>query len=107
DISSNVLIVDADVVFYRPVAFTDENSGAGLYNPAEEYYRPYFLHMARLLPGLKRVYSQYSGISHHMLFQLCLLKDLFSMVEEHHQMPFWQALCRCIDPKEINGSCFS
>ncbi len=106
NISSNVLIVDADVVFYKSVEFLDE-TGAGLYSTGSEWHRPYFEHMARVLPGLERHYPEWSGICHHMLFQRSVLEDLFSLVEECHKMPAWQAFCRCIDPNEVQGSCMS
>lgn len=105
-ISTNVLIVDSDAIFYQPVQFTD-NFGAGLYNPGTENHSAYFSHMERLLPGLKRVYPEHSGISHHMLFQSSVLKDLFAQVESYHKLPFWQALCRCIDKNELFLSCLS
>jgi hypothetical protein len=106
NISSNLLVVDADVVLFRPITFTNELS-AGLYNNGVENYRPYFEHMERLLPGLHRAFPEYSGITHHMLFQRPVLEDLFSMIEQHHQCPPWQAICRCIDPSKVLESCLS
>lgn len=105
-ISSNVLIVDADTIFLNPVKFLG-SSGEGLYNPASEYHWPYFDHMARLIPGLKKVYSQYSGISHHMLFQRAVIKDLFHIIESYHGMEAWKAICRCIDRQHFAGACLS
>lgn len=97
DISTNVLIVDADTVFFRPVEFIN-NTGGGQYNISTfEYHRPYFEHMDRLLPGLKRVIESYSGIVHHMLFQKPILEDLFNQVETFHQIEFWKAFCLCVD----------
>lgn len=103
EISKNVLVLDADTIFLKDVEFMNE-SFAGLYNPAREYHIPYFEHAARLLPGLKRVNIESSGIAHHMLFQKCVLDDFFHLVEGIHQMPLWQAFCNCVAPNELFGS---
>lgn len=102
-ISSNVLILDSDTIFLRPITFID-GSNAGLYNTGTEYHTPYFEHAKRFLPGMVRLYKDHSGICHHMLFQRAVLDDLFASVEEYHHMPFWQAFCRCVDNKELPGS---
>jgi hypothetical protein len=101
NISSNILIVDADVVFLKPVSFLQEN-GAGLYAVGTEYHKPYFEYAARLLPGLNKLYPQYSGIAHHMLFQKPVLDDLFEYIHKKHQYEPWVAIARAI-PME-NGS---
>lgn len=106
DISSNVLIVDADVVFLRPVVFL-EAMGAPCLNVATEHHRPYFEQMQRLLPGLVRVYPEHSGVVHHMLFQKPVLEDLFGEIRSVHQMEPWKAIARAIDVREIHGSCLS
>jgi hypothetical protein len=103
DISSNVLIVDADTVFLNPVAFMNEK-GEGLYALGREYHVPYFVHMNKVIPGLKRVYPQYSGIVHHMLFQRSVLEDLFLTIHDiHHEEP-WKVLCHCIQQPEFDMS---
>jgi len=105
DISSNVLVLDADVVFLRPVEFLTE-SGTGLYSTGSEYHLPYFEHMKRLL-NLRRVFLRYSGICHHMLFQRSVIEDLFAEIRTLHGKEPWQALCACIDSKEVEGACMS
>ncbi len=50
--------------------------GEPFFNVSDEYYDEYFKHAARLLPGFRRVYPQYSGICHFMLFQKPVLEDL-------------------------------
>ncbi len=103
NISKNILILDGDTIFLKPVEFLDDE-GNMLHVPGTENYLAYFEHMGRLLPGLKKVYENYSGISHHMLFQKPILEDLFNLVESHHKIPFWQAYCRCVEPNEIQHS---
>jgi len=98
-ISSNVLVLDADVIFLNPVRFMNEK-GEPFFNVGNEYYEPYFKHAARLLPELRRVYPGYSGICHYMLFQRPILDDLFGMISSQHGCEPWKAFCRCIDPEE-------
>lgn len=102
-ISSDVLILDSDTIFFRPVEFINKQ-GKALYNPGSENWPPYFIHANKLLPGLKKLYPEYSGISHHMLFQLPVLEDLFNQVEMLHQVDFWKAFCLCIDPQQLNDA---
>jgi len=101
DLSSNVLILDSDTVFLNPVSFYDKQTGGGYFNPGTENNKPYFTHAQRLIPGFKKIYKNYSGISHHMLFQRPILEDLFQVVEDTHNQEFWKAACDCIDKKDI------
>lgn len=103
NISSNVLHLDSDTIFLNPVSFLSE-SGGGLYNPGSEYTIAYFTHMAKLLPGLARIFRDYSGISHHMLLQRSALEDLFEHIESHHKMDLWKAYCICVDKADLFGS---
>lgn len=102
DISSNVLILDSDTIFLNPVEFLND-AHAGLYNTGIEYHHPYFEHMRRLLPSLRKLYPHISGITHHMLFQKCVVEDLFSCVEDLHKIPFWQAFCNCVDTQRTHS----
>lgn len=106
DISSNVLILDADVIFLNATAFQNEQGGPR-FIPAHEYERAYFEHAARLLPWIKRVNASHSGIAHHMLFQRPILEDLFSQIKLQHNTEPWKAICRCINPAELPRSCMS
>ncbi len=106
DISSDILILDADTIFLNPVSFRGP-SGEGLYNPGSEYHLPYFEHMDRLIPGLKKLFPGYSGISHHMLFQRSVLEDLLHTIESIHQIDAWKAFCRCIDHRYLHCSSMS
>jgi len=100
DISSNVLVIDADTIFMNPVDFLNKRHG-GLFafnriEPKERYLR----HADRLLPDYKRVHTEVYSVCHHMLFQRPILEDLFNVVEEYHQVPFWVAFCSCVDLDE-------
>jgi len=99
-ISSNVLVLDSDTVFFRMIDFINEEGGAN-FALGTEYHIPYFEHMQRLLPWLGRVYHDWSGISHHTLIQRPILDDLFNQVESYHQKEFWKAYCLCVDPAHL------
>ncbi|NGX58298.1 MAG: hypothetical protein K940chlam3_01203 [Chlamydiae bacterium] len=99
-ISTNVLVLDADTVFLRPVKFLNDRNG-GLYSTGSEYHRPYFAHMKKLVPGLVKVYPQCSGICHHMLFQKDVILELIRIIEEHHQKDAWKAFCNLVDPSML------
>lgn len=100
DISTNVLVLDSDTVFLNPVEFLTANNAA-LFNPGTELHKPYFEHANRLLPGLKRVYQEHSGISHHMLMQRAVILDLFKTVESIHQKEFWKAFLECVNREKM------
>lgn len=105
DISSNVLVLDADTIFMNPVEFLNDSSGALFcYNKSEEAKIAYFQHAERLVPGYKRVHSKIYSVCHHMLFQKPILEDLFRTVEEYHEKPFWKAFCLSVDLRKNKGA---
>ncbi|MFZ4100233.1 MAG: DUF6492 family protein [Chlamydiia bacterium] len=95
------LVVDADVVFMRDVSFFYGTTPC--YCPGDEYSVPYFNHMVRLLPGLRRM-QRVSGIAHHMLFHRDTLAALFSQVQDRHECPFWKAFLHEVDPEDRSCS---
>lgn len=100
NISSNVLVIDADTIFMNPVEFLNDSYG-GLFgfNTIEPKSR-YLRHAKRFLPGYKRVHTEVYSVCHHMLFQKPILEELFKTVEEYHQTPLWVAFCSCVDLNE-------
>lgn len=106
NISSNVLILDADVIFLNPISFMTD-TGEPLFATGKEYWKPYFDLAERLLPGLHRVHENSSGIVHHMLFQKPILEDLFQLISMEHGTEPWKAICHCIDLKEIHFAALS
>ena len=94
----HVLAVDADTIFLRPCRFIDQDRT--VLNFGDEYYPPYFEHMARLHPDLRKMFT-YSGICHLMLFTRAWLAELQRMVEaQHAQKPFWRVFLECVDPTQ-------
>jgi hypothetical protein len=98
-----VLVVDGDVIFQRRCCMLSPD-GVPFYATSREHHRPYFEHMARLLPGLRRV-RDCSGIAHHLMVSRPVLEELHRRVEVHHQgTPFWRAFVACIDPAHASAS---
>lgn len=106
NISSNVLVLDADTFFIKKTTFLDDNN-AGLFNIVDQHFEPYFEHVQRLL-NITRVFPEYSGITNHMLFQKPVIEDLMKLIKQKHNMEPWKAICKCIDPNHlIDDSCMS
>lgn len=104
DISSNVLVIDADAIFLNPVEFLNDQNGALFCFSTLRAKRRYLDHAARLVPGYERVYPNAYSVCHHMLFQKAILEDLFATVENAHGKPLWLAFCHCIDIYGIGGA---
>lgn len=95
------LVIDSDTFFLKPTEFIKDN--ICLYANGVEHWYPYFNHMNRLLPGLKRVLP-ISGICHHMMFEQKYVKELMNAVEGRTQMPFWHSFMTKVNPEEYYPS---
>jgi hypothetical protein len=102
DILDKWLIIDSDTFFLKPTSFIDTDKC--LYAYGTEYHPPYFEHMNRLIPGLKKVDPHKSGICHHMIFEKKYVSEIFTIVEQAHAKSFWQAFLECINPAGFYGS---
>ena len=89
DILETYLVIDSDTYFLKPTEFLTID-GKCKYAPGTEYHMPYFDHMKRLHPTLKRSNPKISGIVHHMMFKTDYIKKLFSQVETLHNDVFWK-----------------
>jgi hypothetical protein len=102
DILPRYLVIDADVVFLKPTTFVE--NGKMLFNVGNEYHTPYFEHMSRLHPTLKK-YIQQSGICHTMLFDRYYIEQLFEMVESFHQgKKFWEIFLEKVTEPKTSGA---
>ena len=91
------LVMDADTVFLRPVAFPG-------YATSTEHHQPYFAHMLRLHPTFTRAVPA-SGICHHMLLEKRVLQEIRALVEEHHPgKQFWEVFLEQVDVRETSLS---
>ena len=98
------LIVDCDTHFLKPTKFlTDEQKY--IYTTGTEYHKPYFQHMNRLEPSLKKIHHL-SGISHHTFFDTEIVNELMNKIEGNfnNDKKFWELYLDVIDMNEFNGS---
>ena len=100
----NYLIIDSDTFFQKRLSFMDDNNKY-IYTIGSEYHKPYFNHMNKLHPSLKRVVNC-SGISHHMIMNTIHVNELFDLVETYHNKsePFWKIFLNNIDPNDFLAS---
>lgn len=104
NISSNVLVIDADTVFMNRVEFLNEAHGGLFCVSHMEPKKRYLKHAQRLVPGYQRVHPEVYSVCHHMLFQRAILKDLFQTVEKYHHKKFWFAFCLAVNLEEKKGA---
>jgi FkbM family methyltransferase len=98
----NVLAIDAGTIFLRACRFLDD--GRPVLNFGDEYDPANFEHMARLFPGLHRMFA-YSGVTHAMLLKRAWLEELHRAVEAAHpETPFWKAYLDAIDADRFGAS---
>ena len=102
-ILENYLIIDSDTHFLKPTSFMD-NDGKYIYTTGSEYHKPYFNHMNKLHPSLKKTHPC-SGIVHHMIVNNNHLNSLMNMVETNHNgKPFWEIFINMVDPIDFPHS---
>lgn len=101
-LTDNILILDADAVFFRKTDFIDSKGRFFLDLAKEKDIKTQvFCKSARkfiktMLPNLdlsviKRRPNWISGVSHHMLFNKKIMKDLFDRVRKiHRKKNFWK-----------------
>jgi hypothetical protein len=93
-----VLAVDAGTIFLRSCRFIED--GRPIFNFSDHYHAPYFEHMARLYPALRRMFA-YSGVTRCMMFTRTWLEQMHRDVEALCAgLPFWKAYLQAIDPSD-------
>lgn len=91
----NILILDSDIFIFKPLNFFYEDKP--IFTMGYENTIPYHEHSTKLHPSLVRFYNQYSGISHHMLFNRIYIQELFGLVENYHEDSFFNVFLKSID----------
>lgn len=82
-ILDNYLVIDSDTLFLKPTNFIT-NDNKYIFTTGTEYHIPYFLHINKLHPDLKKTLPL-SGISHHMIFNKQIVNELINFVENFHK----------------------
>ena len=99
NILDKFLVIDADTFFLKPTTFIEDDKCLYNYNIYEDK-ESYFIHMKKLYSGLEKMIADKSGICHHMIFENIYLLELFKIVEEEHQQPFWKVFLEKVEPDE-------
>jgi hypothetical protein len=97
DCLENILVLDADVLILKELSFFEEDKP--VFTVGFERTVEYHQHSERLHPSINRVDEQYSGISHHMVFNKSYLSELFKLVEDYHGKDFLTVFLSCLDIK--------
>jgi len=102
-ILENYLILDSDTHFLRPTKFLTDD-GKYIYTTGTEYHIPYFNHMNKLHPSLKKTHPC-SGIVHHMIVNNNHINSLMNLVETNHiGKPFWEIFINMVDSTDFPHS---
>ena len=102
NILDKYLVIDADTFFLKPTTFIENNKC--LYNYGTEYHKPYFDHIEKLIPSLKKVDPDKSGICHHMIFEKKYIQEIFDKVEKEHKDTFYNVFLSLTKEKETSGT---
>jgi len=100
-ITNTILILDSDTIFLKNIDFFHDSKPC--YNYGTANHKPYFRHMKKLHPDLSRQDEKKSGICHHMIFQISILRNLFYKIETTHKKDFWQIFMENVDLSEKSG----
>jgi len=96
----NILILDSDVFILKELSFMDNDKP--IFTVGYEHTIEYHEHSKRLHFSLIRVHKEYSGISHHMVFNKQYLSELFKLIEDFHGKPFFNVFLEVIDVTNKN-----
>jgi len=96
-ISENYLVIDSDLHFLKKINFFENERP--IYTISNEYHPPYFTHMNRMHISFVKKYN-ISGISHHMIFNIKYIQEIFDIVENTHNIPFWKVFLSVVNENE-------
>jgi hypothetical protein len=94
ELLDDYLIIDADVFFLKPIYFYIDSKY--LFTTSDENHEPYFTHMLKLHSSFTKQIKK-SGISHHMIFNRQIIKEMFNLVEDFHKKEFWIIFIEIVD----------
>lgn len=102
NILENYLVLDSDVYFLKEIHFMS-NDMIPLFATGTEYHIPYFTHMSKLHPTLKRM-TNASGICHHMMFTKKYVMELIHLIEKTHNNLFIDVFLESVEKEPNNSS---
>jgi len=104
-ILDNYLVVDSDVFFLKKLSFISDDDKY-YFTTSDEHHIPYFKHMTKLHEGFEKLHPK-SGISHHMIFNKNLVKEMFELVETKHNTKFWKVFIEMVDEHKNHNITFA
>lgn len=96
--SENVFVIDADTVLIKPKVLISKKKT--VFDIADEYHDAYFKTIGKLLDYKK--YMKVSCVSHMMILNRKILKDLRKKVEQHTGKDFIYSIVDLIDCNETS-----
>lgn len=112
NICDNVLILDSDFTFIKPIEFlSSEGKGILSYGypfqwligttsyPNDNKKHSHINH-AKLFVKNWDIMNPFTGMHHHMLFNQHIMKSLFQNVEEYHKETFWKTFINVLNTDE-------
>lgn len=90
----NILVLDSDVYFTKKINIFNKKNP--IYTFSSEFHKPYFQHMKKLHPDFTRSVKK-SGISHHMVFNKTILREIVTKVEDFHSKNFYDVFLESVD----------
>jgi hypothetical protein len=100
-LSASYLVIDADVIFLRPVSFEPEDPVRFTYSRAFEYHEPYREAHRRLFGQAPS--TGHSLVAHHMLYDRALLAEFTAEIERRHGKPWHEAYLDAVDYSELSS----
>jgi hypothetical protein len=106
--AQNILILDSDVIIKKPVTFFTDD-GKICFGTSGEHTEPYFVHMGKIIPGLKKMRAE-SGICHHIMTRRDHLRKILSDIEiahahaHTHIRPAWAIMLEFVLPEDYHRS---
>lgn len=100
DCLEDILILDADVLILKELNFFENDKP--IFTVGYEHTTEYHIHSEKLHPSINRVIPQYSGISHHMMYNRSYLLELFKLVEDYHKKDFLVVFLETLDKSNMN-----
>lgn len=112
NICDNVLILDSDFTFIKPIEFlSSEGKGIlsygypfqwliGTTSYPNDNIKHIHINHAKLLVKNWDVMNPFTGMHHHMLINKHIMKSLFQNVEENHKETFWKTFINVLKSDE-------
>lgn len=98
----NVLIVDADTIFFKRIRFMQDN--IWFFDMNTFIHKPYFQSMLRLHPSFVPWKPNASGIVNVMIFNKGVIKEILNLVEDYYKEEFWKAFLKTADKESVSGA---